>query len=167
MDSDWASDVNDDDWQRQVSEREWQRLQEDHKKAGYREGVIEGKDQTMQAGFNDGFSAGSAIGLRVGQLVGRLRAQLLILSLTPARGSETEGDKLLEEGNALLSEASTALQDLAQVYSTDRVRTMYDASMAPTASTESIVAASGLLDPASGCVATLEAKVNTWLSRFA
>ncbi|KAJ3363939.1 hypothetical protein GGF32_003037 [Allomyces javanicus] len=167
MDSDWASDVNDDDWQRQVSEREWQRLQEDHKKAGYREGVIEGKDQTMQAGFNDGFAAGSAIGLRVGQLVGRLRAQLLILSLTPERSNEVEGGHLLDEGNALLSEASVVLRDLTQVYSTDRVRAMYDASMAPTASIESIVAASALLDPASGSVATLEGKVDAWLSRFA
>ncbi|KNE62937.1 hypothetical protein AMAG_08111 [Allomyces macrogynus ATCC 38327] len=167
MDSDWASDVNDDDWQRQVSEREWQRLQDDHKKAGYREGVIEGKDQTMQAGFNDGFAAGSAIGLRVGQLVGRLRAQLLILSLTPTRTSETEADQLLDEGNALLSEASTVLRDLAHVYSTDRVRAMYDASMAPTASTESIVAASKLLDPASGSVAALRGKVEAWLHQFA
>lgn len=48
------------------------RLQAEHSTAGYREGVTEAKNQSIQAGFDEGFGLGAAIGARAGQILGML-----------------------------------------------------------------------------------------------
>ncbi|KAI0109464.1 hypothetical protein F4776DRAFT_403047 [Hypoxylon sp. NC0597] len=48
------------------------RLQAQHTTEGYRDGIITGKTESIQAGFDEGFSLGAHIGLRTGQILGLL-----------------------------------------------------------------------------------------------
>ncbi|KAL7920063.1 hypothetical protein ACQKWADRAFT_169738 [Trichoderma austrokoningii] len=48
------------------------RLETEHETAGYRDGIAAGREQTVQAGFDDGFNIGSAVGLAAGQLLGMM-----------------------------------------------------------------------------------------------
>lgn len=69
-DDDGPSDLQ---YDRSISERNWKRLQETHGVLGYKEGVVEGKDESLQAGFNVGFSEGAIIGHELGRLRGIIR----------------------------------------------------------------------------------------------
>ncbi|ROW18100.1 hypothetical protein VPNG_00502 [Cytospora leucostoma] len=48
------------------------RLRQEHKTAGYREGITAAKATSIQAGFDEGFGLGATIGLRAGYLLGVL-----------------------------------------------------------------------------------------------
>ncbi len=48
------------------------RLQVTHSTEGYREGIILGKAQSIQAGFDEGYNLGANVGLKAGQLLGLL-----------------------------------------------------------------------------------------------
>ncbi|KAK7739853.1 Essential protein Yae1, N terminal [Cytospora paraplurivora] len=48
------------------------RLRQEHKTAGYREGITVAKATSIQAGFDEGFGLGATIGLRAGYLLGVL-----------------------------------------------------------------------------------------------
>ncbi|RUS23250.1 hypothetical protein BC937DRAFT_89720 [Endogone sp. FLAS-F59071] len=69
-------DDSDDDtvsYHRSMAEREWGRLHEQHGNAGYKDGIVEGKDLTIQEGFNRGYSEGVVVGKEIGELRGMLR----------------------------------------------------------------------------------------------
>lgn len=48
------------------------RLKEKHETEGYRDGVTQGKGQSIQAGFDEGYSLGAVLGLRIGKMLGLL-----------------------------------------------------------------------------------------------
>ncbi|KAH6671796.1 hypothetical protein B0J14DRAFT_81035 [Halenospora varia] len=48
------------------------RLKEKHETEGYRDGVTNGKAQTVQAGFDEGYGLGAVLGLRIGKILGLL-----------------------------------------------------------------------------------------------
>ncbi|KAF9408923.1 hypothetical protein BGZ94_002146 [Podila epigama] len=73
----WESD-QDDVWgdednvayDRVIAEKEWSKLHENYGNAGYREGIEEGKEGTLQQGFNQGWSEGVQYGYELGRLRG-------------------------------------------------------------------------------------------------
>jgi hypothetical protein len=48
------------------------RLKEKHETEGYRDGVTEGKADSVQKGFDEGYSLGATLGLRIGKILGLL-----------------------------------------------------------------------------------------------
>ncbi|KAJ3299987.1 hypothetical protein HK104_005480 [Borealophlyctis nickersoniae] len=68
----WAddSDLPDADYDKLVAERNWNRLQDVHGMAGYRDGIAEGKEKSLQTGFDQGFAEGAEIGVAIGRLRG-------------------------------------------------------------------------------------------------
>lgn len=76
-------------------EAEWTRLQSQFTTAGYRDGVLGGKDLALQEGFNDGFHVGAGTGLLTGQLLGLLNAALTFAkAVQPAAVSADDLDRL-------------------------------------------------------------------------
>ena len=55
------------------------RLRSIHATAGYRDGISEGKSQSLQSGFDEGYSIGASFGLRIGHLLGAAEALLVAL----------------------------------------------------------------------------------------
>ncbi|KAF9121579.1 hypothetical protein BGW39_010416 [Mortierella sp. 14UC] len=76
----WADDngIDDDVWgnddevsyDRTIAQKEWDRLHENFGNTGYREGIEEGKEGTLQQGFNQGWSEGVQYGHELGRLRG-------------------------------------------------------------------------------------------------
>ena len=62
------------------------RLQVTHSTTGYREGITEGKAQSIQAGFDEGYGLGANIGLKAGHILG------LLEGITAALGQHSAGD---------------------------------------------------------------------------
>lgn len=56
----------------QAHPSDMRRLETEHSTAGYREGIAQGKEATLQEGFDQGYSVGAAIGLQAGQILGLL-----------------------------------------------------------------------------------------------
>lgn len=73
------------------------RLESEHTTAGYREGLAIGKQQWLQAGFDEGYGMGAAVAVRAGQLLGLLEGI--------AEAIEGEDSRM----EALLNEAKTEL----------------------------------------------------------
>jgi hypothetical protein len=87
------------------------RLRAEHSTAGYRDGLGEGKAQTMQAGFDEGFSLGAVVGLRVGAVLGTLEgicAAVLKIKSKEQEDTDLAGEK--ERMKALVVEAREALK---------------------------------------------------------
>ncbi|KAF9153113.1 hypothetical protein BG015_004053 [Linnemannia schmuckeri] len=63
---------NDDEvsYDRAIAQKEWDRLHENFGNTGYREGIEEGKEGTLQQGFNQGWSEGVQYGHELGRLRG-------------------------------------------------------------------------------------------------
>lgn len=84
-----------------VHPSDMRRLEAEHSTAGYREGIAQGKDATLQKGFDQGYPVGAAIGLQAGQLLG------LLEGISEAvKASQTEASARVEQ---LLSDARTDL----------------------------------------------------------
>ncbi|KAL7751949.1 hypothetical protein RI367_002473 [Sorochytrium milnesiophthora] len=84
----WASDDDDSSrqqqYERQLAERAYAKLEATHSTLGYTEGVVEGKDRTMQTGFDRGYKEGAQAGWRVGRLRGQVSALEAHLAATKA-----------------------------------------------------------------------------------
>ncbi|KAJ3117398.1 hypothetical protein HK100_000832 [Physocladia obscura] len=61
-----------------TDDREFLALQRIHGTIGYREGVIAGKEETMQEGFDAGYNAGFAKSLNLGISAGQATVQKLL-----------------------------------------------------------------------------------------
>ncbi|KAI8816456.1 uncharacterized protein EV422DRAFT_283157 [Fimicolochytrium jonesii] len=77
MDDVWATSDDDEAYapdtaayDRSIADRDWNRLQDHHGVAGYREGIAEGKEASLQPGFDAGYSEAARIGLLIGRLRG-------------------------------------------------------------------------------------------------
>ncbi|CAG8742717.1 16078_t:CDS:2, partial [Funneliformis caledonium] len=68
----WASDEEISEYDRIMSLKEWERMNENFGNVGYKEGILEGKDVTIQDGFNDGYVEGVNLGMEFGRLRGLL-----------------------------------------------------------------------------------------------
>ncbi|CZT53350.1 uncharacterized protein RSE6_14847 [Rhynchosporium secalis] len=65
------------------------RLREKHGTEGYRDGVTEGKGESVQAGFDEGYGLGAVLGLKIGWILGVLEGV--------RRGLEGDGEGFLEQ----------------------------------------------------------------------
>ncbi|KAG0068910.1 hypothetical protein BGZ89_003866 [Linnemannia elongata] len=76
---------NDDDvsYDRAIAQKEWDRLHENFGNTGYREGIEEGKEGTLQQGFNQGWSEGVQYGHELGRLRGLISPLLEYIRLSP------------------------------------------------------------------------------------
>ncbi|KAF9934337.1 hypothetical protein BGZ67_003934 [Mortierella alpina] len=107
-------------YDRAIAEKEWSRLHETFGNTGYREGIEEGKEGTLQQGFNQGWSEG----VNYGHELGRLRGLISPL-LEYVRSSETEStpsashhplSKLsVQEKNAWIERASELVKELTEI----------------------------------------------------
>ncbi|KAI9221549.1 hypothetical protein BC828DRAFT_414760 [Blastocladiella britannica] len=110
----------------QIYDREMARLKAKFHDAGYREGIIDGKDRTMQAGFDDGYQLGSAVGRRLGHLVGTLKGHMLFLAMTVAN-PETAAP-LLDRGAVVLADLQSAAGSVTAVFPPTRAAALYAAA---------------------------------------
>lgn len=74
------------------------RLESEHTTAGYREGLTVGKQQWLQAGFDEGYGMGAAVAVRAGQLLGLLEGIAEAL-----KGEDSRFEQLLKQAKADLS----------------------------------------------------------------
>ncbi|KAK9696159.1 hypothetical protein K7432_012613 [Basidiobolus ranarum] len=93
----WASDHSDVEYERQIAEREWSRLNETFGNEGYKEGLSEGKDQTIESCFGDGFTEGGKYGVRMGELRGWLSTLLVVAESLNLENTKLVEIKTLEE----------------------------------------------------------------------
>ncbi|KAF8531107.1 hypothetical protein JB92DRAFT_2853522, partial [Gautieria morchelliformis] len=64
-----------------IPNREWSKLDDDFTNAGYREGIMAGKESALQEGFDDGFArVGAPLGREIGLLRGAANAAMGFLS---------------------------------------------------------------------------------------
>ncbi len=85
------------------------RLRREHVTAGYRDGLIEAKSKSIQAGFDEGFSLGATIGMRAGELVGLLEGIARAISTTGGSStmpSPSDAEQRLAEATRELSTRS-------------------------------------------------------------
>ncbi|KAL3156048.1 hypothetical protein ABBQ32_013036 [Trebouxia sp. C0010 RCD-2024] len=68
MSDDWIEDQS--PCHRDELAREWDLRREQHYNSGYREGLDQGKEETLQQGFDSGFAQGCAAGYEWGLLQG-------------------------------------------------------------------------------------------------
>ncbi|CAG8452886.1 16774_t:CDS:2 [Funneliformis mosseae] len=87
----WASDEEISEYDRIMSLKEWERMNENFGNVGYKEGILEGKDVTIQDGFNDGYVEGVNLGMEFGRLRGLLNT--LLEFYTPMMNEE-DNDEL-------------------------------------------------------------------------
>ncbi|KAI9283114.1 hypothetical protein BC943DRAFT_328308 [Umbelopsis sp. AD052] len=68
----WASDEENDQvsYDQMIAQREWEKMNEVHGNEGYKDGIVAGKDVTIQEGFNKGYKEGVALGRQFGKLRG-------------------------------------------------------------------------------------------------
>ncbi|KAF9577472.1 hypothetical protein BGW38_007292 [Lunasporangiospora selenospora] len=94
-DDDTCGDADTVSYDRAIAEREWARLHENFGNSGYREGIEEGKEGTLQKGFNQGWSEGVQQGYQLGELRGLISPLLGLVETTPAiflSNTRTESD---------------------------------------------------------------------------
>lgn len=87
------------------------RLRSRHVTEGYREGVAESKDKSIQAGFDEGYSLGAELGLKAGWCLGVLEGVCKAWEKASADGKEPSGG--LEDGKKpaeLFKQAQDELQ---------------------------------------------------------
>lgn len=74
-------DFDDDDGSNEIRlrEREWERLKSRFEASGYKEGISNAREASLQDGFNDGFFIGANSGFSIGHLKGIVRALRVII----------------------------------------------------------------------------------------
>lgn len=89
----WDDDTPDHEHFQQLSNNHWTQLEKIHSNAGYKEGIVEGKDKVMQRGFNIGWRDGATIGWQIGKWLGIL-STLEIASQSPQDASRAKDLKI-------------------------------------------------------------------------
>ncbi|KAF9538643.1 hypothetical protein EC957_006380 [Mortierella hygrophila] len=103
---------NDDDvsYDRAIAQKEWDRLHENFGNTGYREGIEEGKEGTLQQGFNQGWSEG----VQYGHELGRLRG-LISPFLEYIRSSPTAPWSQIEDKEEWITRAAHVVKELVEL----------------------------------------------------
>ncbi|KAG9247385.1 hypothetical protein BJ878DRAFT_414963 [Calycina marina] len=83
------------------------RLREKHETEGYRDGIGQGKAQTVQKGFDEGYHLGAVLGLRIGKVLGLLEGIWKAVSNVPDAGEDMKSEE--ERLGALWREAKDEL----------------------------------------------------------
>ncbi|KAI2604914.1 uncharacterized protein GGS25DRAFT_403784 [Hypoxylon fragiforme] len=79
------------------------RLQLQHTTEGYRDGIISGKAESIQQGFDEGFGLGAHVGLKAGRLLGLLEGIAAALRENPSHEAMAYADQLLSRATSELS----------------------------------------------------------------
>ncbi|KAK3825949.1 MAG: hypothetical protein J3Q66DRAFT_329012 [Benniella sp.] len=100
-------------YDRAIAEREWSRLHDTFGNTGYREGIEEGKEGTLQQGFNQGWADGVQYGYELGRLRGLISPLIEYLrSTTPSSSSPF---KDLQDKEAWIKKASELTKELVEL----------------------------------------------------
>ncbi|EGN98029.1 hypothetical protein SERLA73DRAFT_26694, partial [Serpula lacrymans var. lacrymans S7.3] len=95
-----------------VRETEWSNISNEFTNAGYREGIVAGKESTLQEGFDAGFaSVGVPLGRKLGNLRGVISAVLSVLGSQP--DSQPSADLLIEAREIAAALANIRFSDIA------------------------------------------------------
>ncbi|GBC02791.1 hypothetical protein RclHR1_04820009 [Rhizophagus clarus] len=116
----WASDEDTSEYDRIMSLKEWDHMNRNLGNIGYREGIIEGKDITIQEGFNDGYVEGVNIGMEFGRLRGLLNT---LLEFYDSLINENNNDELKLPNQSSLNKLKSLEDDLANL-TADKVFTL-------------------------------------------
>jgi len=109
LDDPWEDDPHQHD--HNIREQEWTKISDSFTNSGYREGIIAGKEASLQEGFDDGFaSVGAPLGRQLGLLRGTASALLSYLSSSHEMDNNTPNasSSALEEARTI----SAALADI-------------------------------------------------------
>ncbi|KAG0198724.1 hypothetical protein BGX28_007864 [Mortierella sp. GBA30] len=103
-------------YDRAIAEREWSRLHETFGNTGYREGIEEGKEGTLQSGFNQGWSEGVNYGHELGRLRG-LISPLLEYIRNPSKTGSIPSKTInsLKDKEYWIERAATLVKELTEI----------------------------------------------------
>ncbi|KAF9903328.1 hypothetical protein EC991_003975 [Linnemannia zychae] len=120
----WAddNDADDDVWgnddevsyDRTIAQKEWDRLHENFGNTGYREGIEEGKEGTLQQGFNQGWAEGVQYGHELGRLRG-LISPLLEFIRSSSSSSSTGPLNHIKDKDSWIGRASELVKELVDL----------------------------------------------------
>ncbi|KAG0027815.1 hypothetical protein BGZ81_005269 [Podila clonocystis] len=120
----WESD-HDDVWgdddnvsyDRAIAEKEWSRLHETFGNTGYREGIEEGKEGTLQEGFNQGWSEGVQYGHELGRLRGLISPLLEYVQSSAEKSTSICGSKQIspEYLRQWIEQATAVVKELVEL----------------------------------------------------
>ncbi|EIW81298.1 hypothetical protein CONPUDRAFT_56374 [Coniophora puteana RWD-64-598 SS2] len=114
LDDPWEDDPHQHD--HSIREQEWTKISDSFTNSGYREGIIAGKEASLQEGFDDGFaSVGAPLGRQLGLLRGTASALLSYLSSS----SHEMDNNISNASSSALEEARTISAALADIRLSD------------------------------------------------
>ncbi|KAF9932416.1 hypothetical protein FBU30_008268 [Linnemannia zychae] len=121
----WEDDNGDDVWgnddnvsyDRAIAQKEWDRLHENFGNAGYLEGIEEGKEGTLQQGFNQGWSEGVQYGHELGRLRGLISPLLEYMRSSLSTPTAFQNSLLshIDDRDAWISKASELVKELIEL----------------------------------------------------
>ncbi|CAG8792962.1 7797_t:CDS:2, partial [Dentiscutata erythropus] len=110
----WVSDEDIVDYDKLISSKDWERMNEDFGNIGYKEGILEGKDITIQEGFNKGYAEGASVGKEIGRLRGLLNT--LLEYYTPLLNSTNVNDSnIVLPAHSIIDRLKSLENDLANL----------------------------------------------------
>ncbi|RIA96008.1 hypothetical protein C1645_756142 [Glomus cerebriforme] len=109
----WASDEDTYDYDRMMSLKEWDRMNKNFGNVGYKEGIVEGKDVTIQEGFNKGYVEGVNIGMEFGRLRGLLNT--LLVFYNNEDDSNNDNNELKSPNQSTVNELKSLEDNLANL----------------------------------------------------
>ncbi|KAF8957670.1 hypothetical protein BGZ46_002104 [Entomortierella lignicola] len=105
-------------YDRAIAEKDWSRMNETFGNSGYREGIEEGKEGTLQEGFNQGWSEGVHYGYELGRLRGLISPLIEYLKSTSTwppnnnnNGSDNQLNKI-QDKEAWINKANKLVREL-------------------------------------------------------
>ncbi|KAF9087811.1 hypothetical protein BGX23_007853 [Mortierella sp. AD031] len=101
-------------YDRTIAQKEWDRLHENFGNAGYRDGIEEGKEGTLQQGFNQGWSEGVQYGHELGRLRG-LISPLLEYIRSPSTAQQTGPLSNLKDKEDWIVRATELVKELVEL----------------------------------------------------
>ncbi|CAG8525625.1 12537_t:CDS:2 [Ambispora leptoticha] len=111
----WASDEEENitTYDKKIAEREWGRMNEIYGNVGYKDGIEEGKENTLQRGFDDGYVEGARFGIEFGRLRGVCSTILESISrdIDVDQGCTTSNNL----DHSLIAQLRTLMNDLAKL----------------------------------------------------
>ncbi|BGP39086.1 hypothetical protein JCM10450v2_003038 [Rhodotorula kratochvilovae] len=98
----------------QISQQEWEKLSTRYSDAGYRDGITAGKNERLQAGFDEGFALAAPYARELGALRG-IAASLLALLTVPSANATKHAGALVDASLAAAGGAPAKEQAVAEL----------------------------------------------------
>ncbi|KAG9284201.1 hypothetical protein G9A89_002862 [Geosiphon pyriformis] len=117
-------EISDDDetkdvfYDKKIASREWERMNEAFGNLGYKDGILEGKETTLQRGFDIGYMEGMIIGKELGRIRGVCNTILEFYTSKKKLATETDttqSPSMLNPDSQLLVRLRSLERDLAKI----------------------------------------------------